>query len=600
MSALNQDVGSIVSQNNQAERKMLSPKWWVMLAYNLWSDLSVRLKLYLLVSIGLISFTVAMVYLVETGKRDINNLTTVLYSATIRSTTELVDADKNAQHILLEHKKYTYTGGNSGSETTAASMEPVINKVSMARDELKQLGVLDKILYRDTNKTLNMLFDDLDIQLADWSSEITKPSASEEALDGLFTNIGSTITKITSSLESYSKTHIQAAEQEALRKERFGLAMLVVVMLATLVLAGLTIRHIVSTLHSVNTKLTKVTSGDLTVAPEQSYSQDDLGQLSKSVDTTVMDLRKIISLIMANATVTEQAMHSVVSGSQAASEKTDSVVSSMESMSISVTSQFTGIMETGRAVEEMAAGVNRIAETTTQIADNSTAMNTSATHGLESVLSLIAQMSDILEANSTLENVVSSLSSKSAEMNQIVSSISGFAEDTNLLSLNASLEAARAGEHGRGFLVVAAEMRRLSDNSRQAAQEVSTILSETVEDIRRASTLMHQSAEVTRLGNASAAEVNAIFQTIISSVASITSQLHEASAVTEQMSASSEEVAATMGELTNAADAVSGMVGSVNTAATAQKAVLSDVVRSSVNLEQVVAELRASVDSFRL
>jgi methyl-accepting chemotaxis protein len=585
------------------EKRLFSLKRLIAFVCKLWLDLSVRLKLYLMVSICLISFAVATIYMVETGKRDINNLATVLYSVTIRSSSGLLGADKDLQHMMLEHKKYVYTGGANGSEVSGASMESVISEVDTAREELAQLGVLDTIRYTDTSKTLNMLFTELDTLLQAWSTEITKPAASratEEVLDGQFTDIGTSITQITSSLDSYSKISIQAAEKEALRKERFGFVMLFLVMLVTLILATLTTRHIVSILRSVNAKLSSVTSGDLRVTPDKSYPMDDLGQLSQSVDTTVSDLRNIISTIASNATVTEQSMQAVVLGSQTASAKADNVAGSMEGMSTSVKSQYTGIIETSRAVEEMAVGVNRIAGTTTQIADYSSIMHSSANQGLESVSSLLAQMSEILRAISSLELVISSLSSKSEQMNQIVSSISGFAEDSNLLSLNASLEAARAGEHGRGFLVVASEMRRLSDHSRQAALEVSSILNDTVGDITQASTLMHQSVTETRLGNASANEVHAIFKEIIASITSVTNQLHEASAVTEQLSASSEEVAATMNELTTGAESVSGLVSSVNAEGARQKDILSDVVHSSHDLKQVVSELRESVDSFRL
>ncbi|MNB79649.1 Methyl-accepting chemotaxis protein 4 [compost metagenome] len=570
---------------------------------SLWRNLSVRLKLYLMISISLISFAVAMIYMVETGKRDINSLTTVLYSVTIRSATELFDADRNLQQIMLEHKKYIYTGGASGTQITPAATAAIINKMEIARAELDQLGVLDSILYRDTATTLSMIFADLNAKLQSWSAVITQPAGAapqEDVLDAQLSDIGAAISRITSSLENYSKVNIAAAKNEALRKERFGFIMLFLVEAATLILAALTIRHIASTLHSVNTKLSNLTQGDLTAVPSASYPKDDLGQLSHSVDTTISDLRKLISNIAANASVTEQAMQEVLLGSHTASAQTDNVVGNMEGMSIHVKSQLTGIIETGRAVEEMALGVNRIAATATHIADKSSVMHSSAAHGLESITSLIVQMSDLARIISTLEAVISSLDNKTVHMNQIVTSISGFAQDANMLSLNASIEAARAGEHGRGFLVVATEMRRLSDHSRQAAEEVNLILQDTVTDITQASLLMNQTTEEIKAGKAGAGEVHAVFGEIISSIASITNQLHEASAVTEQLSASSEEVAATMGELTGAAESVWQMVGSVNGEAAGQKNILSGVVHSSDNLKQVVTELRASVDSFKL
>lgn len=580
----------------------LLKKGW-MTGFNLWRNLSVRLKLYLMISVSLISFAVAMVYMVETGKRDINSLTTVLYSVTIRSAAELSDANSNLQHISLEHKKYIYTGGTTGSEPTTADTQSVINKISIARAELDQLGVLDSILYRDTDKTLNMLFADLTDRLQVWSADITRPAGSvpsEEELDAQLSDIDAAMTRITSSLENYSKVNITAAKNEALRKERFGFVMLFLVEAATLILAGLTIRHIVSTLRKVNTKLSNVTNGDLTAVPSNSYPKDDLGLLSRSVDTTIRNLRQLISNIAVSSSTTEQAMQAVLLGSQTASAKTENVVDNMENMALHMNNQLSSITETNRAVEEMALGVNRIAGTAAQIADYSSDMQSSAAHGLESITSLTAQMDNISSVISALENVIASLNSKTVHMNEIVANITGFAQNSNLLSLNASIEAARAGEHGRGFLVVAAEMRRLSDHSRQAAEEISTILENTVADITQASELMHRSIEEIKEGTSGAGEVNAVFQEIIGSIASITSQLHEASAVTEQLSASSEEVAATMGELTGAAESVSQMTGTVNAEAAGQKEVLSGVVHSSDDLKQVVTELRESVNSFKL
>ena len=62
------------------------------------------------------------------------------------------------------------------------------------------------------------------------------------------------------------------------------------------------------------------------------------------------------------------------------------------------------------------------------------------------------------------------------EREQFVAIIADIAEQTNLLSLNASIEAARAGEAGRGFSVVAEEIRKLADGSRQAADEINKVV----------------------------------------------------------------------------------------------------------------------------
>lgn len=161
-------------------------------------------------------------------------------------------------------------------------------------------------------------------------------------------------------------------------------------------------------------------------------------------------------------------------------QKSLEIKSSTERLSQSSTRQAAAIEETVASIEELSNIIKSNAEHAKSAAEFSKQSTHAAREGGDEISILISSMKDI--------------SNSSKKIEEIIGVIDDIAFQTNLLALNAAVEAARAGEQGKGFAVVAEAVRSLAQRSAEAAKEISTIISTSVEQTERGTKVADNSA----------------------------------------------------------------------------------------------------------
>lgn len=243
------------------------------------------------------------------------------------------------------------------------------------------------------------------------------------------------------------------------------------------------------------------------------------------------------------------------------------VSDSVNTLSSATVSQSNEINTAATILRDFSDNMEKLAYNVTNVQIKVYDTDSLSNDGLNFIGKLDSSLNDLQSAFTVSSSTVNELVSKLESVNTITDSISQIAGQTNLLSLNAAIEAARAGEAGKGFSVVAGEVRKLADNSKQAVQSITKILDEIKRDILNASTAMNRGNEAINIQQETLSETKNSFQSIKSSIDDATNEINDcienlamassekddvlkavekANSISQEHTALAEEIAATM------------------------------------------------------
>ena len=388
------------------------------------------------------------------------------------------------------------------------------------------------------------------------------------------------------------------SESTALTRIILGLSFvsLLLALLISYLLSGSFVKPIVRVASVVQ----DIAQGNLKEIKKTINDKSEFGQLSDNVILMNQNLRELVKQIQSQAQQVAAASEELTASADESANAATHVAEASVDVTTQVQKQLRSVGDAAAVVSEISASIEEVSATVQSIVVSSDDTATMAQSGSKDVSNAVSQIKNIEVASNRTGELVGKLGERSKEIGMFVATISGIAGQTNLLALNAAIEAARAGEQGRGFAVVAEEVRKLAEQSAEAAKQISTLISEIQRDTDEAVKGVTEAGALVKQGTDVVSNAGATFNTIVDKVLEVSEQIRQTAQAIDQVANGSQRIVNSVEEIDVAAKKSAGQAENISAAAEQQSAGMEEIASSSRALAQLAQEMNLAISKFHI
>ncbi len=434
-----------------------------------------------------------------------NQATDIYYNQLYESNNLLLNCDRDFYQADVAETTYYYKEDKSPEESNALiadyednasqTMERFEQALAIIKEDTKFYNEYNlKELYRLTGKTADAEAE----QSESWSKSVKdiendfmtdfakyKDAYNISSGEGdfqlkqeLFDQTREHINSITDLLAMYSvyeSTYLKESIQTSIRNTSI---IIVVVFVVAIVIALMVALYLSKNIKNITIDMKKLADKDLSFLPHQLDTTDELGTLSKAVSTTYDTLKNIMTDLKDSSDELVEASQNMHTNTALADESLGCIQITVADIAKAASNQAS---DTDQATREMLV-LNEVMEDSVKTTETLTAVSGQIEQATNIGMEIINELIHITENNNvafdSIFKIIEGITQSTQKIGEASSLISQIANQTNLLSLNASIEAARAGTAGAGFAVVASEIKALSEQSARSVKDIDVMLSE--------------------------------------------------------------------------------------------------------------------------
>ena len=221
-------------------------------------------------------------------------------------------------------------------------------------------------------------------------------------------------------------------------------------------------------------------------------------------------------------------------------------------------------------------------------------------NGINSVNELKEKTKGNIEVIKKTEFSVSRLNEKSKLIENILESLKGICEQTQLLALNASIEAARAGEAGKGFSVVATEIQKLAESSEMSTKEIANIIFEIKKEIMISVDMMNEIKESSSKQYVAVKDVNEAFEKINNNTENIKTIINDVDNYVKEMDNANNETVASINNIAAVSEETAACAEEVTSSLEEQTEAIVEVGNQADELKEIVRKLEIEINKFKI